>query len=115
MLATSCTPAIRTFPPRTRCHRRGGRRGGAGSAVNPAHLFAGTSRDNVHDMMVNFRSENGKNRAMGERSGMAKLTEDAVRAIRADTRTGTVIAAEYGVNHTLIYAIKNRKIWRHVQ
>lgn len=56
----------------------------------------------------------GNNR--GERSGKsAKLNEDKVRAIRADTRTLQVIAAEYGVTHQAIHHIKSGKNWAHVK
>ena len=50
----------------------------------------------------------------GEYHSSAKLTEDAVRAIRADTRLQREIAADYGVDQTLISQIKARKLWAHV-
>jgi hypothetical protein len=52
----------------------------------------------------------------GERSGKsAKLNDEKVRAIRADTRTLKVIAAEYGVTYQAIHHIKSRKNWAHVE
>lgn len=45
--------------------------------VNPDHLFVGTDKDNVHDMM-----RKGKMRARGESSGQARVKNDQVIAIR---------------------------------
>jgi hypothetical protein len=50
----------------------------------------------------------------GERSPTAKLTTDGVRAIRARLDRGETllaIAKDYGVDFTLISAIKRRKVW----
>jgi len=44
-----------------------------------------------------------------------KLDEDKVRAIRADRRTGAVIAAKYGVSITTINEIKQRRAWKWVE
>lgn len=44
----------------------------------------------------------------------AKVTEDQVRAIRADTRRGTIIAATYGVSTATISQIKTGKAWQNV-
>jgi hypothetical protein len=50
----------------------------------------------------------------GGNHGNAKLTDEAVASIRADSRPQRVIAAEYGVAQSLISLIKNRKIWAHL-
>jgi len=47
-------------------------------------------------------------------AGNSKLTEDLVRLIRADERSQRTIAAELGVDQTLISMIKLRKVWAHV-
>ena len=78
------------------------------ACVNPEHLFLGTAADNVRDMMEKGRS--GK----GEANGPAKLTEAAVLAIRADSRSLRKIAADYGVHWTTVSRIKIRKLWRHI-
>lgn len=80
------------------------------SCVNPDHLFLGTQKENVLDMNKKGR---GPSRA-GERNGKAKLTAEQVASIRADQRSQTKIAADYGVAHTLIGKIKHRKLWAHV-
>jgi len=46
--------------------------------------------------------------------GVTKLTPEMVRAIRADKRGGPTIAKAYGVGHCNVYAIKKRKLWRHI-
>jgi hypothetical protein len=54
----------------------------------------------------------------GEQHTQAKLTEDAVRAIRARHAAGGVLqrelAEEHGVNVPTISGIVNRRTWRHV-
>lgn len=53
----------------------------------------------------------------GERSGTAKLTEDAVRAIRLSAAAGEsyrALAARYGVSFPNIGYVVQRKTWRHV-
>lgn len=43
-----------------------------------------------------------------------KVTEDDVRAIRADNRSHSVIAAEYGMAPSNVSHIKTRKTWAFV-
>lgn len=45
---------------------------------------------------------------------MAKLDENDVIAIRADTRSTGQIGIAYGVSQSLISMIKTRKIWKHI-
>lgn len=83
--------------------------------VRPDHLFLGTKADNTHDMMAKGR----KNQARGEGAGKAKLTEDAVRAIRrraeADPQISRLaLAAEYGVDARTISEVIYRQTWRHL-
>lgn len=52
--------------------------------------------------------------ARGSRVGTAKLTEDQVVRIRADTRPRREIAAHYKLNETYVSEIRSRKVWRHV-
>jgi len=81
------------------------------NCVNPAHLVPGSHRDNKDDCV------NADRQAMGKTVSTAKLTEGQVLEIRrrrADGKTGTTLAKAYGVNHTCIYAIVNRKTWKHI-
>lgn len=79
------------------------------ACCNPAHLFVGTQADNLRDMREKDRH------ARGSRHGHAKLTEDAVRAIRADARRTSLVAKDYGVSARLIRFIRQGRIWRHVE
>lgn len=88
------------------------------SCINPDHLFIGTSQDNTDDMVRKGRHSHGdRSRAVaprGEGHYLAKLSDEKVRAIRADSRVQRVIADEYGLSQTLISQVKLRKIWTHV-
>lgn len=75
--------------------------------VNPEHLFIGTTLDNVRDKIQKGRLRVPR----GEDSGVSKLTEAQVIAIRADRRYQAIIASEYGVAQTTISNIKRRKKW----
>ncbi len=50
----------------------------------------------------------------GELSPHVKLTDAQAIAIRADTRTAAQISATYGVSRGTIYAIKQRRGWKHL-
>lgn len=75
--------------------------------VNPRHLFLGTQLDNVHDRQVK-----GRGRALhGEALPQSRLTEGTVRLIRADRRSQSAIALDYGVSQMTISLIKRRLSW----
>ena len=78
------------------------------ACCNPSHLIVGTHATNVADRVAKRRS------AAGTRNGRAKLTEEQVLAIRADDRTLTEVAKDYGVCIATISHIRKRKIWQHV-
>lgn len=79
--------------------------------VNPAHLFLGTSADNVADKVAKGRQ------AKGEDSPLAILTEGKVREIRSlyPEVSSSKLSAMYGVSHTTICRILNGKLWKHVK
>lgn len=80
---------------------------------NPAHLFAGTLRDNMQDMLAKGRG----NKPFGERHGCSVLTEDRVKEIRQRCTDGEArksVAASLGVSRSTIDLIMKRKIWRRV-
>jgi HNH endonuclease len=82
------------------------------ACVSEAHLTPGTHDDNMKDAARKGRLN------PGEKHGMAKLTENDVRAIRKKFRQGRTrksLAAEYGVTPYNIGDIVNYKTWKHVK
>jgi hypothetical protein len=77
---------------------------------NPFHLFSGTGLDNQRDMI----SKGRKRAARGESVGSSKLSSDDIINIRADDRTQTAIAADYGVSQSLVSGIKHKTRWSHI-
>lgn len=82
--------------------------------IRPDHLFAGTDADNVADMLRKGRQRPA--RLPGETNPAAKLTEAQVLEILAIPHDvpQRVVAAMYGVNQRLVWAIRARKKWRHL-
>lgn len=83
------------------------------SCVNPDHLWAGAQVENVADMYRKGRQRRGDQ--SGSRNGRAKLTPDAVDAIRAAPRTpesATILARQYGVSDLTIRKVRGGKSWR---
>lgn len=68
--------------------------------VNPSHLRWATTRENAID-----RHQDGS-MLCGDRSPLARLTEDDRAAILRDARTQKEIAADYGVSRQHIQRIK---------
>lgn len=54
-------------------------------------------------------------RPKGERHGMAKLSEEAVREIRRSALSAVRLSKVYGVSDVLIGRVRNRRNWRHVE
>ena len=78
------------------------------ACVNPDHLWLGTHAENQADMVRKGRS------TAGERNPAAKLTADAVLAIRSDGRLLRELAAEYGVTMGMISRIRRGLKWSSV-
>jgi len=82
------------------------------ACVNPAHIVLGTHSENMEDMVTRARSCRGENKPD------AKLTEDAVKAIRARFGAGGItkaaLAREYGVCADTIRDVVTRHRWAHV-
>jgi hypothetical protein len=76
--------------------------------VNPAHLWLGTASENCRDMFSKRRD----NRPKGSRHPNSKLTEEMVRAIRADNRVHQVICNEYGISRSVVSTIKRGLAWK---
>lgn len=54
-------------------------------------------------------------RPCGSANHNAKLSENAVRQIRASAETDTALAARYGVSISVVWNVRHRKTWRHVE
>lgn len=78
------------------------------SCIQPAHLKEGTQAENIADMVAKGR------KPQGEATGVSKLTESQVRAIRADSRKQVELAREYNVTPSTIAHIRNGTVWKHI-
>ncbi len=95
------------------------------ACVNPDHLFLGTCKDNVRDMMQKNRHSHGERHSAilkvtapkGERHCRAKFTNESIQKVfelRSKGITYKEIATIYGVDFTCIYKIIKRKRWKHI-
>jgi hypothetical protein len=78
--------------------------------VNPAHLFVGNPQINMQDCAAKGRFNDRK----GENNPRAKVTEDIVRAVRAETLTLSKLMAKYNLPQTTVSDIRRRSTWKHV-
>lgn len=81
---------------------------------NPAHLLAGTQRDNMVDMV-----QRGRGCALkGEDHPRAQLTEKEVLKIRRLYKEGKSqpgLARRFGVHSSTIFLIVHRQTWNHLK
>lgn len=78
------------------------------ACCNPAHIFAGTNKDNQLDSLKKHKFP-----AVGEGCHLTKLTEAAVLAIRADKiNSHASLGRRYGVAGEHISRIRRYKCWR---
>lgn len=82
--------------------------------VRPSHLFLGTPRDNMLDMVSKSRNAN----LNGVERWNSKLNNDIVINIRESYRSKRMnqyqLAKLYGVNQCLISRLVNKKRWSHI-
>jgi HNH endonuclease len=80
--------------------------------VRPDHLFLGTHKDNMDDMIRKGRNH------VGSKCVHAKLNESQVSEIRDLLRQGTLsqykIATMYNVHRSTVMSIHNGKNWKQV-
>lgn len=81
--------------------------------VRPSHLKLGTHDDNMKDMTERNRQ------ATGERNGGGvKVTDDEVRAMRAQFNAGTTtikhLSILFGVSKSQAGRIVKRQSWKHI-
>jgi hypothetical protein len=79
------------------------------ACVNPKHLFAGTPRDNVKDMIGKRRHQHG------ETAHNARLTEQQALEVLRSSGSQRAIAAKYGICQSHVSLIKSGKHWGHLQ
>lgn len=90
-----------------------------GACINPDHLRIGTHSDNMKDMAQRgraasgFRNGNVANPLRGEKIGLSKLTEKAVRQIRAGMSTKKAMD-KFGVSKATVCKARTGSCWRHV-
>jgi len=87
------------------------------SCVRPDHLFLGSQRDNMQDMLLKGRGVWGRTSLLGETNPRAKLISDDVLTIRrlfSDGMSQTDIAKQYGMSVMAIHNIVRYKTWKHV-
>ncbi len=87
------------------------------ACVNPLHLWVGTYKDNMQDMIKKGRQNNVRSSICeGEKNPHAKLTTQQVIEIRRKYRIGDVsqraLGDEYGVSDTTICEIIKRQKWK---
>jgi hypothetical protein len=80
------------------------------ACINPRHLILGTHADNIADRDAKKRHVP----APGDQNGMAKLTDDDIRAIRSAKGSQSEIAAAFGICQQNVSQIKRGKRWKHV-
>jgi DNA invertase Pin-like site-specific DNA recombinase len=97
------------------------------TCCNPAHLFAGTKKDNGEDAKRKGRTavgiRNGMHtcpeaRRLGEKNPMAKLRWRQVRRIRRLVARGyrqNYIANKFGVDPMTVSLIVRNKIWKEAE
>lgn len=84
---------------------------------NPGHLIDGTPAQNAQDMVDRGRSCVGHRNTLGERNGLAKLTEEQAAAIKARRRGGESLkslASEFGVSIATVCDIDKGRGWPHL-
>lgn len=76
--------------------------------VNPDHLFIGTHKDNMDDMVKKGRQ------AKGDCNGNSTLTNEIVLAVREAQGRGVDIAKQFGITESHVSRIKNKLRWKHL-
>lgn len=56
----------------------------------------------------------GEKHNAGEANPAAKLTEAGVLLIRGSSRSLRSLATELGVDYTLVWQVRQRKVWQHI-
>lgn len=89
------------------------------SCVNPAHLYAGTAKENTADSIERGRaSKPPTNNVKGEHNGHAQFTDAEVIALREEFDASGMkvapFARKHGVAMVTMWNIVRRKTWKHL-
>lgn len=83
---------------------------------NPDHLWLGTPKQNTQDMIAKGRRRKASDTPRGEDVSLAKLTEEMVRAMRAEPpMTFKALGEKYGVNAATANKVILRRTWNHIK
>lgn len=83
---------------------------------NPDHLWLGTPKENTQDMIAKGRRRKADTVSRGEDVSLAKLTEDMVRAMRAEPpMTFKALGEKYGVTAATANKVILRRTWTHIE
>jgi len=80
------------------------------SCVNPDHLFLGTHKDNMQDMV----KKNRCNKPIGDKHHNSKVNPDIVRHIRKKEMQQRAYAKLYGLCQRTVAEIQKKLTWKHV-
>lgn len=76
--------------------------------INPAHLFLGTQKENIHDALNKGRMNHPKRQAHWKTT----LTEEDVAYIRSSTEKSVRLAEKFGVAPNSISSIRRGHRWK---
>lgn len=85
------------------------------ACVNPHHLFLGTQKDNIQDMIKKGRRHNSP--AKGSQVHGSKLTENQVRIIKRSLKLGIdqwILSKIFQISAGTICNIYKNKRWKHI-
>jgi hypothetical protein len=80
------------------------------ACINPAHLRAGTVKENMAD-----RDARGRRDVRGEQIGTSKLKTVDILEIRASSLGPKALSEKYGVTPAYIWRIRTGKNWKHLE
>jgi HNH endonuclease len=83
---------------------------------NPDHLWLGTPKENTQDMIAKGRRRKAWETLRGEDVLQSKLTEETVRAMRAEPpMTFKALGEKYGVTAATANKVILRRTWDHIK
>lgn len=88
------------------------------NCCNPDHLYVGSQKDNMRDMLERGRTGQRHGQPKGERHSLAKLTESDAKSLLVDAGGGAStmeLAAKYKISKTQVNRIISGARWGHLQ